>query len=70
MYRNALDIHQKTGHLEGIAFDYVNLGLLLKERGQDSEARPILLKARDAFARLGAKQGVEELDELIHTLST
>ena len=41
MQRKALEIDEKLGRLKGMAIRYANLGLLMKERGDQDGARAV-----------------------------
>ena len=69
MYRKSLAIDEKLGRLEGMANQYGNLGKVLQTRGDLEGARGLWAKSRDLFARLGARQMADKMQNWIDSLS-
>ncbi|MFK7785900.1 MAG: tetratricopeptide repeat protein, partial [Crocinitomicaceae bacterium] len=60
MYKKSLAIEEKLGHLEGMASDYGNLGLVFQARGDLDGAEELYKKSLE----IGNKSGFKEIIEI------
>ena len=68
MHRKALEISEKLGKLEGMASDYVNLGVLLHIRGDLKGARALWIRSRDIYTQMGVTHMAEMVGKWIDGL--
>ncbi len=61
MYKKALEIDEKIGHLEGVARHSSNLGLIYKQRGDIGKARNYWEKALGLYKKIGMPHMVEKV---------
>ena len=58
MFREALEINEKLGRLEGMAIQYGNLGLVHETRGELDEAGRMLRKSLEISEKVGFAEGI------------
>lgn len=68
MQRRSLEINERLGRFEGMAFDYLNLGEIYKVRGDTSLARSLWMTALDLFERIGFSSKAAAIRSMLETL--
>ena len=68
MQRKALSINERLGCFEGIAIQHANLGRILNDRGNPTEARELWTKARGLYVKIGLPHMVAKMQAWIDAL--
>jgi hypothetical protein len=68
MQKQALEINERLGRLEGMAYAHGNLGIYQRDRGDENEARRHLTEARDLFSKIGMPHMIKEVQSLLDAL--
>ena len=68
MHQKALAIEEKLGRKEGMANNYLNLGIIFRTRGDLGRAEELWRKALDLFREIGMKAMVKKVQDWLDGL--